>query len=239
LFDLPDLAAALAFIDAHASGDRVRAIREDQNPDGGWPAFWSGGVSSLDATCYALDRLESLGKDARRDERAASFLLGRRHSDGSFTESEALAETAPPWADPRDPAANLYVTANCAFWLARLRGDHGSVAFLAARLEDPGGPPMFLQSRWLSAAVLALGGRTDDADRVAAALEPRVDELGSTALAWLVNALTAAGAREFPVVHMALDRLESLQADDGRWASEDGSAFDLDTTSAALRAFAQ
>jgi hypothetical protein len=236
---VPDLAAALAFIDAHASGGRVRAIRKDQNQDGGWPAFWSGGVSSLDATCYALDRLESLGEDAWRDERAATFLLGRRHTDGSLSESEAIADTAPPWADPRDPAANLYLTANCAFWLARLRGDHGSVAFLAARLEAPGGSPMFLQSRWLSAAVLAFDGRTDDARRAAAELEPRVDELGSTALAWLVNALTAAGAREFPVVQLALDRLESLQAEDGRWASEDGSAFDVDTTSAALRALAQ
>lgn len=37
----------------------MRAIRKDQNPDGGWPAFWSGGAS-LDATCNALDRLESL-----------------------------------------------------------------------------------------------------------------------------------------------------------------------------------
>jgi hypothetical protein len=235
---VPDLAAAFAFIDAHASGDRERVIRTDQNPDGGWPAFWSGGVSSLDATCYALDRLESLGKDAWRDESMASFLLGRRHTDGSFAESEAIADRAPPWADPRDPAANLYVTANCAFWLARLRGDHGSVAFLEARLEPPGVSPMFLQARWLSAAVLALGGRPDDARRAAAALELRVDELGSTALGWLINALTAAGARDFPVVQMALDRLESLQHDDGRWASEDGSAFDLETTFAAVRAFA-
>jgi hypothetical protein len=98
---------------------------------------------------------------------------------------------------------------------------------------------MFLQGCWLSAAVLSLGGRTDDARRAAAALEPRVDELGSTALAWLVNALTAAGARELPVVQMALDRLEPLQDDDGRWTGEDGSAFDVETTSAAVRAFAR
>jgi hypothetical protein len=165
-------------------------------------------------------------------------LLARRGTDGSFAESEAIASKAPPWADPHDPAANLYVTANCAFWLARLRSDHGSVAFLATRLLLDVESPTFVQGRWLSAAVLAFGGRKDDARRIAAALEPRVDELGSTALAWLVNALTAADARELPVVQVALNRLGSLQDADGRWASEDGPAFDVETTSAAVRAFA-
>ena len=50
-----------ALLGGEPNADAIAALAEGQNEDGGWPATWSGEVSSLDATCYRLDHAVDLG----------------------------------------------------------------------------------------------------------------------------------------------------------------------------------
>src|SRR5262245_51829489 len=90
-----------------------------QTGDGGWPAFWAGHVPSVDATCFRLVELDDLGALDRPAARKALRWLGeRQRADGTWEEDESLADVAPVWAQPGDPEARLYLTANAGFWMA-------------------------------------------------------------------------------------------------------------------------
>ena len=53
-------------------------------------------------------------------------LAGRQQPDGTWQEDVASLKTSaaavPPWLAPGDPAAGLYLTANCGYWLGALGG---------------------------------------------------------------------------------------------------------------------
>jgi hypothetical protein len=245
----PDLDRAAAYVREHgdalargrleallggaADGEAAQLVAAGQNEDGGWPADWSNGVSSLDATCYRLDHAVDLGDAvAGPVGRALDFLAARRGDDGFWEEDASLAEAAPPWAKPGDDAAALYVTGSCAYWLARNgrpEADRAAGA-LSVWIQDDGTVPTYLPGAWLVAGALALVGRQLHAQFVLQPLEPRVGELDDAGLAWLASSLGAAGLGDEPVVAAARKRLAELQAKDGGWANDPG------TTVTALRA---
>jgi hypothetical protein len=149
----------------------------NQQPDGGIPAPWSAGLSSLDATCYRLDVGQLTGPQR---ELALDFLASRRSPDGTWREAEELAGRLPPWLDPEDPRTLPYLTWNCALTLAR-----------AGRLETvpPIEPIGYRQTIWLAAATLLWLGRSDEAAPLLNQLEATIDELDEDDRAWMRRAL--------------------------------------------------
>ena len=234
-----DLARAAAFVEADADPldrARLRALLHGEMPpaealprandDGGFPAFWSGADSSLDATCAMLDRLSDLGDaSATLRARAILFVQARRRTDGWWEEDASLADRAPPWAKPGDEAATVYITANCGYWCDNAR----AADWLATRVSPEGRLPSFVEAHWLAAALLRRHAQPA-AFPLVRQLAGRMDELGPGALAWLASTLPAE-----PVGAVARTLLAGRQQPDGRWRSEDGAAFDAATTLAALR----
>jgi hypothetical protein len=130
-----DLDAAIGYVVAHGDAvDRARLawlrsgiappsdvlekVELGATPDGGWPAFWGGDVGSVDATCFRLSELDDLGAlDRPAARKALDWLAARQRPDGMWEEDASLAGVAPPWAQPGDDEARLYLTTNAAFWL--------------------------------------------------------------------------------------------------------------------------
>ena len=75
-------------------------------------AVWAPAASSLDATCYQLDRIAGLGRAVEPiAARARGFLAGRQRADGLFAEGDAqrvpsLERTRPLRSGAFSPAAN-------------------------------------------------------------------------------------------------------------------------------------
>jgi hypothetical protein len=271
-----DIDGAIGFVVAH--GDQVDRARLSwlrsgvapqpdvlakaemgQAPDGGWPAFWGGDRASIDATCFRLAELDDLGAlDRPSADRALTWLAGRQRPDGTWEEDEALADSAPPWAQPGDPEARLYLTANAGFWLA-VGGDargagptetgahaeanpHAEVVaratqtFRAAMRED-GSWPSYLITGWLGGALLFHAGWYYEAAQIQVLLAERVPDMTPADVARLAMTFRRVGmsADDWLMV-AARKRLTETQRTDGGWPSDDGPAFDVHTTLAAIRA---
>ena len=271
-----DIDGAIGFVVAH--GDQVDRARLSwlrssvaplpdvlakaemgQAPEGGWPAFWGGDRASIDATCFRLAELDDLGAlDRPPARRALAWLVGRQRPDGTWEEDGALADSAPPWAQPGDPEARLYLTANAGFWLA-VGGDgrgadpaeataHGEAnahaeavaratqTFRAAMRED-GSWPSYLIAGWLGGALLFHAGWYYEAAQIQVLLAERVPDMTPADVAWLAMAFRRVGmsADDWLMV-AARKRLTETQRTDGGWPSDDGPAFDVHTTLAAIRA---
>ena len=237
--DRMDLDRAAAFVEAGGSPldrARLRALLDGEpatagalpraNDDGGFPSSWSGESSSLDATCFVLDQVSDFGDEAATlRARAILFLQAHRARDGWWQEDASLAAAAPEWARPGDEAATVYLTANCGYWCDSARASD----WLAAHVYADGRLPSFPQAHWLAAALLRRHGHAAAAMLVQH-LEETVAELAPSALAWLASTLPAE-----PVAATARERLAARQEPDGRWRSEDGEAFDVAATLAAIR----
>jgi hypothetical protein len=267
---MADIEAAIGYVVAH--GDPVDRARLSwlcsgiappaevlakagmgQAAAGGWPAFWGGDVASVDATCFRLAELDDLGAlDQEPARRALGWLAARQRPDGTWEEDESLADCAPPWAQPGDPEARLYLTANVGFWLAVAgppvpgpapeANAHAEVvaratqAFRAAMRED-GSWPSFLVAGWLGAALLYHAGWFYEAARIQVILAERIPEMSPADVAWLGAALRRVGlSAEDWVLAAARKRLSETQRSDGGWPSDDGPAFDVHTTLAGIRA---
>ena len=90
-----------------------------QRPDGGFQPFWAEAYSGLDATCYQLTQMEQLGLlSTPLFRRAIEFFVSRQHDSGYWEEDQSQADFAPPWIQPGDMAGQIYLTANCGFWVA-------------------------------------------------------------------------------------------------------------------------
>lgn len=259
---LPSLKSAVDYIRRHgtaAEQARLRFLLAGQRPppdvllpyrsaqrdDGGWQPFWADDASSLDATCYQLAQLESLGLGTADDivVDGIRFLAERQRPDGSWEEDAELAGVAPPWARPGDQAARLYLTANCGFWLAHSglmpSAAAAAAVYLGDQLDDEGRLPSFMQSQWLAAALWQLTGNQTMAERSLAYLQTRLGELPAANLAWLLVALRLGGVpAEHPVVVAAAEQLERLSLDSGVWPGEEGLDNGVHVTLEALRALA-
>jgi hypothetical protein len=224
-------------------------------PEGGWPAFWGGERASVDATCFRLSELDDLGALGRPPaRRALDWLAGRQRPDGFWEEDETLADSAPPWARPGDPEARLYLTANAGFWLA-VGGATGpdqsgspqqapyaeavaraTQTFRASMRED-GTWPSYLIAGWLGGALLYHAGWYYEAAQIQVLLAERVPDMTPADVAWLAVAFRRVGmSQDDSLMVAARKRLTETQRTDGGWPSDDGAAFDVHTTLAAIRA---
>nr|WP_117214011.1 prenyltransferase/squalene oxidase repeat-containing protein [Allorhizocola rhizosphaerae] len=225
-----------------AGEDILVATEAGQTLAGGWPAFYSGRVPSVDATCFRLAQLDDLGAIGRRPARSAlHWLASRQRSDGTWQEDETLAAEAPPWAQPGDPEATLYLTANAGFWLA-IAGDYQDrVARAASVIQESLSPdgtwPSYLVTGWLGAAVLFKSEMFYEAARMQVVLTDRLPDMSASDAAWLASALRRAGVSETDwTLIAARRRLAETQRSDGGWTSDDGEAFDVNVTLQAIRA---
>lgn len=241
--------------------ETIARVEMGQGKLGGWPAYWGGDTPSIDATCFRLAELDDLGALDRPAARAAvAWLVSRQRPDGTWQEDEALADTAPPWATPGDPEAGVYLTANAGFWLAvagpptqlSLSGpaasasstetnSHAEVvaratqAFRAAMRPD-GTWPSFLVAGWLGGAMLFKTGWFYEAAQIQVVLAARMPEMSPADVAWLSASFRRAGlTTDDFVLQSARQRLAETQRSDGGWPSDDGEAFDVHTTLAAIR----
>jgi len=235
-----------------AHPDMIAKVEMGQTASGGWPAFWGGDQPSIDATCFRLAELDDLGaldRDAARG--AVRWLASRQRRDGTWQEDESLASSAPSWAKPGDPEASLYLTANAGFWLT-VAGPpipapspeattHAEVvaratqAFRAA-LRPDGSWPSFLVAGWLGGAMLYHAGWFYESAQIQLRLTDRIPDMSAADVAWLAAAFRRVGLSPLDgVLEAARLRLGQTQRTDGGWASDDGEAFDVHTTLAAIR----
>lgn len=242
----PSEQARLTFLltGTRPSSESLQQFFQDQQEDGSWSPFWEPFYSGLDATCFRLAQGEQMGIGATEPAmvRAAVFLAQRQRPDGAFEEDAAVADLAPPWAKPGDLAAQLYLTANCGFWLTSLSQTQAS-AQLAARyvrsfLPPDGHLPTFLHTHWLAAGLFSRLKQIEPAERLLAYLTTRLPDLSASSLAWLTVTLRLANwPATTPLLVQAAALLNQLQQPAGNWQSEDGPGQDVHATLEALRAF--
>jgi hypothetical protein len=261
-----DLDAAIGYVVAHGDAvDRARLawLRTGQAPPsdllekaevgqtsaGGWPAYWGAHVSSVDATCFRLAELDDLGALHRpAARRALDWLSHSQRPDGMWEEDESLAGIAPPWAQPGDDEAKLYLTTNAAFWLV-LGGPHpGDDDEHAARitraaeafresLRPDGSWPSFLVTGWLGCALLYHLGWFYESAQIQVNLADRVPSMTAADTASMYAALKRIGlSAEDWLLGAARRRLSETQRSDGGWNSDDGDQFNVHTTLTAIRA---
>jgi len=250
--------ARLAYlrIGAPVSEDILSNVEAGQTRDGGWLAVNGGRTTSIDATCFRLaelDDLGGLGRPAAR--RALDWLASRQRDDGTWDEDPALADVAPPWAQPGDPEARLYVSANAVFWLtvagldARAAGPlddrpggayagvaHAGAEALRAQVGPDGALPSFLVAQWLAGAVLFRQEMYYESARIQMRLTDRMPELTAADAAWLAASMRRVGVpADDQLITAAMRRLGETQRSDGAIPSDDGPKFDVHSTLTALR----
>jgi hypothetical protein len=223
--------------------DAREQLERSQRSDGGWAPFWAPEYSSLDATCYQLSQAEQMGigRSSLMVIDAIRFLAERQHLDGSWEEDPDEAAGAPIWAAPGDQAAGLYVTANCAFWVAMTglvpSAAHDAATYLSFHLGEDGALPSFPHAHWLATAVWQHQGMTDEAGKGLSHLLGRVPVLSAGNLAWMIIALRQGGvAAEHETVGAALDRLLELRDPAGHWPTDEGADNAAHVTIEAIRA---
>ncbi|HEV3169941.1 MAG TPA: hypothetical protein VGZ32_06360 [Actinocrinis sp.] len=195
---------------------------EPQNPDGGWAAPWSGGASSLDATCFMLDQLSDLD-DARTTANvsaALEFIEAAQSPDGTWREGQS--DRTPDWLMPGSAPARAYLTANCARTLLVAKTAAEAVERAARALEwalDPHGRlPGPMVAHWLAARVFRETGRELAARRLLDVVGRVFDQLDTTDLAWF-GSDTQPGDRWTKRIAL---RLAACQEPDGSWIDESG-----------------
>ena len=226
----------------------VVQLFEGQRADGGFAPPWANDYSSVDATCFRIAQAEQLGVNATHPNLkfAFSFLLGRQNKTGSWEEEASQADAAPMWARPGDKAAQLFLIANCAFWVAQYKASPEAAelasSYLKLRLGDSlgYGPEMssFLQTHWLSGALWTKLGELEFATRMIRYLGDRIDKMDVSELAWLIGAFGLAGLpANHALMYSAAIRLNKLQDPTGPWRSKEGDKNnDVHVTIEAVRA---
>ena len=222
---------------------RFSESQSAQRSDGGWSPPWAPEYSSVDATCFQLTLADQLGFDRRSPLfiDALRFLAERQRADGYWEEEEEMAASAPPWAQPGDTAARLYLTANCGFWVAVTglvpTAARDAAAYLSYHLHEDGELPSFLQAHWLSAALWQRIGLVDEANKTLGYLAARVGDLSAGNLAWMIIALREGGVPAAnAAIGGALDRLLALRLPEGYWPSDEGIDNSVHVTIEALKA---
>jgi len=226
------------------SSESMQQFFQDQQEDGSWSPFWAPFYSGLDATCFHLAQAEQMGIRATESAmvRAILFLARRQRPDGAFEEDDAVSNLAPAWVKPGDLVAQLYLTANCGFWLTSLSQTQASAQLAASSVHSflpaDGHLPTFLHAHWLAAGLFSRLQQIEPAERLMAYLATRLPDLSASSLAWLTVTLhLASWPATTPLLVQAAALLNQQQQPTGNWQSEDGPERDVHATLEALRAF--
>jgi hypothetical protein len=132
------------------------------------------------------------------------------------------AEPPLPYAQPESPYREALTSAADA---------------IRAVINSDGTWPSFLVAGWLCAAVLYRQDLFYEAARIQLVLAERVPQMTPADTAGMIAALRRAGiANDDWLLVSARRRLSETQRSDGGWPSDDGDAFDVHTTLAAIRA---
>lgn len=207
----------------------VSAILAGQRADGGW-GYEERGPSSLNQTLWPLTQAMEVRLDANNPgiRSALDFIEQVQSPDGSWSEDPRLASVCPPWVAPKNRSAEIYLTASACYTLALLAGtspclDSGS-AYLSSRLEDNGRLPSYFHAHWLAAGFWWKLGQREAAERTLGYLSSRLGPAFPTNnLSWAAVTLLDAGyPAGSPFLATVLDMLETRQAADGSFDSEDG-----------------
>jgi hypothetical protein len=172
--------------------------------------------------------------------KALNFIETRQQTDGSWRETPPQQADTPPWADPASESANVYISANCGYWMGIQRPLPEAAqqancflrnCFQARKVTS------FLQAYWLACG---LAVRLEDKTFVQFLtdyLSTKIRELPSSNLAWMLSTLLESGVKpDHDVCQEASSRLQSLQQEDGRWQGEEVVGSDAHTTVESLRA---
>ena len=235
---------------------RVAKVEMGQSAEGGWPAFWGGDVPSIDATCFRLAELDDLGALDRPAARAAlAWLASRQRPDGTWQEDEALADTAPPWAHAGRPGGGALPDRQRRL-LAGGRRSAPEPATVAAgqpvrrggRAGHPGVPGGAAAGRHLAVVpgrrlarrrrMLYHTGWFYEAAQIQVMLRRTHagHERRPMSRGWRRRCAGPGCPTEDFVLEAALASASAeTQRTDGGWASDDGDAFDVHTTLAAIR----
>jgi len=222
-FDLDRFSALLAATNRKSEQTGIPAAPEPpQNIDGGWPAAWSEGASSLDATCHMLDLLSDFSSPPPAVDipAALAFLTSTQLDDGTWREGPS--HRTPDALMPGSAAARVYLTGNCARTLIAYSGPQRAIEQAAQALEwslDPHGRlPGPLVAHWLGARVLRVAGRDLAARRLLDVVGRSFDGLTAADLVQF-GSNTPRGDRW---TRRIVARLIALQASDGSWPGDDG-----------------
>lgn len=231
------VAAALDFVRTHGTpveAERVQHVvtgepasfgaitqaSADQNDDGGWPAPWSGRVSSLDATCFRLAAIDQLGarQGTAAVDGALGFIESRITGDGWLEEAHGL--NVPEWLTYGVERCRAYLSSNCAFWLSSLGRNESAdriAAWLGGHVYDP-----FDQTRWLAAGLFWQLGDQERAAHLLDELLLIIGTLPVTSVAWMGWTLLRSGVPpQHPVMISAAERLARTQSENGGWSEDD------------------
>lgn len=236
--------ARLAYISVRKrpSAKEHAIFATSQREDGGWSPFWAEDYSSVDATCFQLAKADQLGLGAETPfvDKALNFLADNQVPRGWIEEDSRVVDIAPPWAQPGNQAARLYLTANSAYWLAV----HGFTVWDKIRASEyllnsvsNGAVPSYLHTYWLACGLWQKMGQDAVVESVCGHLQSRIADLSANNLTWMLVALRTAGIPStHPLIKGAIERLIQMQQEDGRWASDDEMEQDTHVTLEALRA---
>ena len=220
------------------AGELRSALLDGQAPGGGWPAFWSGDLPSIDATCYRLTEALSAAISPVELTTSLNWLESRQLPDGTWAEESELQEAAPRWARPGQHHATLYLTANAGWVLQRaghVAAGKSAGRYLSGHLSADARLPSFMQTHWLSAGLWLMTAQPE-ADRILEVLTTAVPSLSAGELIWMGNCLLDSGmAPSHPLMQADVLRLISLQDLDGSWPSDDDPSLTPQTTLEGIR----
>jgi squalene cyclase len=235
------------FYGVRPAPEAIQPFMELQNRDGGFPCHMlRGNPSAIHKTVNALSWLDDLGMlRSSTADKALSYLLGVQREDGGWDETAALAQYGvPPWATPGDLRARLYLTAQSAFWMA-VRGDtaepalHRALDFLLKHRDETGRFHGFLHSTWIATSAFAAAGPQGSLvvrEGLQVLLARPLAEWVDSQIAWALECLGRAGVpRSEPFVRTGLSELVRRQEDHGKWVSEDGEAYSVNTAIGVLK----
>lgn len=235
--DRPTLVRLAAALGVRVSASDLEGFTTGQLLGGGWPAWWSGGQASLDATCERLGVLESLNAlDGLESVRALGYVAASQAAGGRWQEPSPLVRDGPEHLRPDHQDSQALLSAQCAFWLA-MGGVH------RARVEQATGVLRSLESlplraSWLTAAALYRLDESAAAEAVIGGVRSnQMLEMSSGDLAQALIVLRLAGVVvSHPVVTKLRSLLGAAQRGDGSWAVRHGALGDAITTLDAIRA---
>lgn len=234
-----------ALIAGQPAGEEiVEKFQEAQSEVGGWQPSWSPEYVSIDATCFRLAQLESMGVTEHQPvfENALNYLAETQNPAGYWEETPDDPRILPDWLAPGQTEARVYLTANSLFWLAVSNWDSANkqeaVVFLEEYMDDSGRLPGPSHAQWLAAASCYSLDEVEIAEMLILPLTENLPQFPASNLTWMLTSLLIAGlSSEDDLILQGAKLLADLQQPDGHWVSEDGPDFDVHTTLEAMRIF--